>query len=244
MRTINYSFSTSNSYDVDHPECTKSLISKDYFPFRSLSKESAGQRKGVIFQKCPAHTDYTKNTFVFCAPFDITIDIDIDLKTGEGKIFCENISQEVFNQIVDTRFLFQKESGISPYPVIGIDWLCIFTTDEPMLMQVVPAFLHYNDFTAKTTIIPGEYDISKWTRPVETVFEIKSSKEKIIIKKGDAISYIKFLTTESIKLVEQSIPWNEIKICNDIRQSDRYRPLSARYEKLNELRKCPYEPKN
>lgn len=245
MKEIGYSFFTSHKWDIDNPECVIPLISDDYYPFKTLTKESSLVRRGTLFQKCPAHIDFIKNVFVFCAPFDLTIDIEVNRETGEGKIFCENLSQEIFNEIVDFRFLFK--SGDSPYPTIGIDWLCAFTALESTMIQVFPAFMHYNDFTNKTTVIPGEYDISKWTRPIELVFEVRSCKEKIIIKKGDAISYIKFLTKEPIKLIKQEVPWKEIKICNDIRQSDTFRPLSERYESLEKIRsqqKCPYESKN
>lgn len=247
MKTINYSFFTSHNWYIDNPECVKPLLSNDYSPFSSLVKESTALRKGVIFQKCPAHTDFTKNVMVWYAPFDLTLIIDIDFATGNGKVFCENINQEIFDQLVDTRFLFGDKSGISPYPVIGIDWLCAFTADTSVVMQVLPAFMHHNDFTSKATLIPGEYDISKWTRPVEIVFEIKKSQERIVIKKGDAIAYIKFITDDQIKLVEHPVPWDEIKICNDLQKEDTYRPLSERYNSLEEVRnkqRCPYEPNN
>lgn len=245
MKEIYFSFSTSHKWDTDHPVCVVPLISNDFRSLKNLTKESSKLRKGVIFQKCPAHTDFIKNVFVLCAPFDLTLEIDVDLESNNVKVFCENITQEVFNEIVDVRFLFKNERGNSPYPTIGIDWLCTFTANESTIMQVFPAFMHYNDFTSKTTVIPGEYDIGKWTRPVELVFEIKNPKEKIIIKKGDAVSYIKFLTNDKINLIDQSVPWDEIKICNNIRQENKFRPLLERYKSLEKLKnKCPYESEN
>lgn len=247
MKEIFYSFLTGHKWDIDNAECVKPLIDKDYYPFKSLVKESSLLRKGAVFQRCPAHTDFTKNVFVICAPFDITIEIDMDFETGSGKIFCENLDQKIFDEIIDVRFLSENSGGISPYPIIGIDWLCVFTSVDSTVVQILPAFMHYNDFTNKTTVIPGEYDISKWTRPVELVFEVKNAKEKIIIKKGDAVSYVKFLTDDNVKLINQPIPWEEIKICNNIRQENNFRPLSERYKSLEKIRsekKCPYESKN
>jgi hypothetical protein len=90
----------------------------------------------------------------------------------------------VFDTIIDTRFLFDDNRGISEYPLLGIDWLLTFQSDESTMIQLLPAFFHYNDFTEKTTIIPGEFDISKWTRSVEIAFEVKTPKAKIEIKKG------------------------------------------------------------
>jgi hypothetical protein len=121
----------------------------------------------------------------------------------------------------------------------------VFTAEESIQMQVTPAFMHYNDFTDKTTVIPGEFDISKWTRPVELVFEIRKSQETISIKKGDAISYIKFLSNDHVKLVHAKTPWEEIVKCNNLRTENKYRPLTERYNDLEKIRQaeCPYNHK-
>jgi hypothetical protein len=243
MEIINWSFLTTNEINgVEHPDCILPLISNDYVPFKSLSKEIAISRKGSTYLKCPAHTDFIKNTFVFCAPFDLTIDLEINIKTKSIKIYCENISQEIFERIIDTRFLFNIEKETNTCPVIGIDWLSVFTSASLINMQVMPAFMHHNDFTKKTTIIPGEYNIGQWTRPVEVVFEVNSLKEKIVIKKGDAISYVKFLTDNPLKLKKSSVPWKEIQDCDNIRSTNKFRPLKERYKSLEKVRasECPY----
>jgi hypothetical protein len=243
MKIVNWSFVTSHEWDIDHPECIKPLIADDYYPFKNLTKEATAVRKGAIFLRCPAHTDFLKNTFVLCAPFDITLDIDIN-DQGYSKVFAENLDQDVFDKIIDLRFLYNHERGNDPYPLIGIDWLNTFTCDSSMLMQVLPAFMHRNDFTDKATLIPGQFDISQWIRPAELVFEVKQNKERIVIKQGDAIAYFKFFSDEIVKLVEQPTPWKEIRQCNDIRSADKFRPLKERYESFDKVRKCPYEPKN
>lgn len=240
MKTVEWSFLTNNTMGAEpHPLCVQDLISKDYTPFKSLSKDIATSRKGSIYLKCPAHTDFLRNTWVFCAPFDLTIEIDIDLDMV--KVHCENISQEIFESIIDTRFLSKSEQAKNPYPLIGIDWLYVFACEQPLLMQVFPAFMHRNEFTDKTTVIPGEYDVGRWTRPVETVFEIKSNQERIVIKKGDAVSYLKFASDDSVKLIQSPVPWSEIAQCNDIRNADLFRPLAERYKSLAAARSntCP-----
>lgn len=242
MKTIEWSFITNNVTGSDpHPMCVQDLIPKNYNPYKRLSKEVAVSRKGITYLKCPAHTDFLKNTWIFCAPFDLTIEIKIDTIANLTKIYCENISQEVFTQIIDTRFLLPNQQEKNPYPLLGIDWLTVFTCKEPLMLQVFPAFMHRNDFTDKTTIIPGEYDIGQWTRPIESVFEIRSNQERIVIKKGDAISYMKFSSDESITMSKSPVPWDEIAQCNDIRNANLFRPLSERYKSLAEVKfnNCP-----
>lgn len=234
--TIKWSFGTGHEFFKDDPQCVKDLLDPNYQPFESLTKEIVSARKNATFLKCPAHTDFLKNTFVFKAPFDITFDINI-VEQGASTVYCENISQEMFNHIVDLRFLEDTERGISQYPIIGVDFLNTLRCEKSMQLQVYPAFLHYNDFTYKATVIPGEFDISKWTRPVELVFEVKNRKEKIEIKKGDALSYFKFNTDELIKLEKEEVPWQDIYTCNRIRDANQYRPLKERYQAFADYRK-------
>jgi hypothetical protein len=238
---IKWSFGTSIEWYQDNPECIKPLIDTNYYPYTRLSKDSVEIRKGSTYLKCPAHTDFLKNIFVFRAPFDLTI---ANIREGQrGEIWSENLTQEQFEKIVDIRFLSGNDSKINPYPIIGIDWLNTFTSTESVLVQLLPAFMHYNDFTNKCTIIPGEYDISKWTRPIELVWEFKNQISKVEIKKGDALCYFKFNCDDIVKLIEQSIPWEESKICADIRKEHPFKPLKERYQQLEEVKanQCPFK---
>ena len=139
--------------------------------------------------------------------------------------------------MIDIRFLEEQEKGISPYPLIGVDFLNTFTCNESLKIQTFPAFLHYNDFTNKTALVPGEYDISRWVRPVEMVFEIKNKIEKISIKKGDALYYFKFLDETNVKLQSNSVPWKDIVACNEIRNANKFRPLKERYISYEQWKK-------
>ena len=242
-KPLTWSFITSHTWNIDHPDCVKPLLSDNYIPFVNLSKHITSSRKGATYLKCPAHTDFLKNTFVFCAPFDLNIDIVVDPQLNSARVFCDNIDQTTYESIIDTRFILDTAKNKTNYPLIGIDWLVVLQSGESCLVQLLPAFMHKNDFTEKTTIIPGEYDISKWTRPIETVFEIKSNQERIEIKKGDALAYIKIHSEETIKLLNSPTPWDEIITCNNIRAADKFRPLKERYRALEKERatQCPFD---
>ncbi len=234
-KIIKWSFGISHEFYKEDPKCVLELMDDDYEPFSLLTRDIVSSRKNATFLKCPAHTDFLKNTFVFKAPFDITFDINV-VQEGESIVYCENLSQEIFDHMIDLRFLHDSERGISQYPLIGIDFLNTLRCDESLLLQVFPAFMHYNDFTSKVTVIPGEFDISKWTRPVELVFEVKNRNTRIEIKKGDAISYFKFNSDELVKLEKESVPWDDIYVCNQIRNSKEYRPLKERYQEFANYR--------
>ena len=49
-------------------------------------------------------------------------------------------------------------------------------------------------------MVPGEYDIGRWCRTLESAFLIKKDVGKINIHRGDDFLYVKFHTDENIQL--------------------------------------------
>lgn len=223
MIEINWAF---NIGHILQDESIVNSLDIDFDLLSSLSKET-NNRKNVIFKRCPAHADFLRNTFVFKSPFDINLSIDID--ENRSSVISSNLNQILFDRIIDFRFLDKNEKGESPYPILGIDFLNSFISDSPLLLETLPAFLHYNDFTSKCSVIPGEFDIHKWVRPVELVFESKLNKTEITIKKGDALCYFKFRTDDIVKIEKNQMPWDEIIKCNEIRKAAPWQPLKERY---------------
>jgi len=240
MIEIDWSFTVRAEYKQDSPHWRNldtaawaESTERSVLEPNLLSSEIVKSRKNTIYLKCPAHTDYLKNTFVFKSPVDIDFDIDIDHEIV--KVWCANLPQDIFQNIIDLRFLDKNNSGDNQYPIIGIDLLNIFYCRTDMLMSVTPAFLHYNDFNQNVCVIPGQYDISKWVRPVEIVFELKQSKTKFKIQKGDALCYFKFDTDEVVKIKKVPCPLESMELCSKIVAADKFKSLKNRYESFKKL---------
>jgi len=222
-----YAFSLrTNHWPDPYDKWAQSIESEMPVPYPVL-QEFKKSRENTVFLKCPAHTDYLKNTFVFKSPIDIHFNLDFDQENA--KIFCKNIDQTIFNNIVDLRFTSRDNMGNSEYPIIGLDFLNTFVSDQPVTVDITPAFMNHNDFVQKTSVIPGSYDISKWTRPIECVFEVRNKKCEIDIKKNDALYYIRFRTNDKIKFKKMNMPWPEIDICADLRAEAPFKSLKYRY---------------
>ena len=80
------------------------------------------------------------------------------------------------------------------------------------MINQLPAYYDNNDYTAKTNTITASFDIGNWFRPAgKPVFQIKKDVTSIDIKEGDALLYVKFNTTEKIKLVEfDDVEFNQL----------------------------------
>ena len=95
MKIVKHSFHTGHQFGVNHAEHIKHFLPKDYTPLSALSKDIVSIRKGTIFTKCPAVTDFFKNTWIFRSPIDLNIDIEVN--DDYSKVYCDNVDQEFFN---------------------------------------------------------------------------------------------------------------------------------------------------
>ena len=49
-------------------------------------------------------------------------------------------------------------------------------------------------------VIPGVFDISRWVRPVECAFEMYEPNKPLVIKRGDPLFCVQFISEEQIEL--------------------------------------------
>ena len=77
MNTVKYGFSLRNeNWNDDDLDAWADYLESTVKCPSSVLKDVSESRKNVVFLKCPAHTDFLKNTFVFKSPIDITINIE------------------------------------------------------------------------------------------------------------------------------------------------------------------------
>lgn len=80
--------------------------------------------------------------------------------------------------------------------------LSIFFADSPLETLFTSPYFHKAGYTQYASLVPGKFDIGRWFRPFN--FEVQSWIEegKIIIKKGEPLFYINFLTDKKIVMKE------------------------------------------
>ena len=97
-------------------------------------------------------------------------------------------NQEVFDKFIDVRVSRMKLLAFL-MPVY------ILTESNDLEISQLPAYFHANEFTKNTITIPGTFNVGKWPRPLDFSFCLL---DKIEIKEGDPLYYIKFNTKEPI----------------------------------------------
>lgn len=140
----------------------------------------------VDYKVCPAFQNQTKN--LYCLKFPFTY----DLLFKDGNISSSSYDQHFFNNAIQIRSIEDK--------MISLNIHYLFISEEPLEVEVTGAYLADNDFSNKTIIIPGRFDIGKWPRNLDCAFLFKKDVESLMIKKGDEFNYVNFLTDEKVKL--------------------------------------------
>lgn len=169
-------------------ESIKMLFQK---PEPLLNHVLATRSKQTNFVRCPAFLAYLKNTFVVKCPFDVEFSI-----AENGRITPHTPQGWMFNSLL----IPSLTEGVDKNPVYQISIPVYCLSKKSVAIQQLPAFMDDSDFIRSTIIVPGEYDISKWVRPLVTGFEVKSGVTKVSLKKGDPMYYIRFVAEDGSKV--------------------------------------------
>jgi len=202
--SLNEHTSPVSTFKYNQPEkLSKSL---NHFTFVNDSKND--------FRRCPAFKDVVSNTFVLRFAYDYNLIFDYKNKYIRSDMF----DQEFYNANFTTRSM---ENGLyslhSPF---------IFKTSEPLEVEVMSAYIHDNDFTKKSMIIPGKFDIGKWFRSLDCAFLLREGIENLNIKKDDIYCYIKFKTEENITFKRFYVSNTLMNITKDLNKVKDYNKLS------------------
>ena len=158
------------------------------------------------YMDCPAFLKSVQNTFVVRCPW--TSKLTVDYSNGT---FVNEQGQR--DEIAEH---FTPKPTSRTNPMFNVYHNFLFFCEDDLEITTSPAFLHNTEFQSNCTYIPGTFNIAKWFRPIEGAFEMKHRFQTLDIAMGDPLYYIKFNTTDSIKLVRFDLTpelWNMTQGC-------------------------------
>ena len=185
--------------------------------------------KNAAYLKCPAFTNYYKNCFLIRSPFDLTITVDPTtnaLRTNE-------YNQEFYN-----KFILDRLVNNATYRMISLRIFYLFYSEREVLFQLLSPTMHKTELLNNINMIQGEFDISKWIRPIEFSFEVLDTTKPLQFKRGDPLFYIRFATDETVKLVRKPMT-EELSYVNNaclgIKDIVHQQTLDQRYDSARSL---------
>lgn len=186
------------TYVKNKPELE--VVENLFFTPQKLSEIYNGNYS--TFRRCPANTSFLKSLWVIRSPADIRIKYNRDTHTYD----ISGVKQDFVDNFFDGRLNdFDKEKG---NPLISLMYSYLFVADEPVWIETYPAFLHGE--VENTRFVNGGFNIYNWQRPVDFSFEVLDDKKPIIIKRGQPLFYVRFISNklnDDFKL--QEIEWTD-----------------------------------
>jgi hypothetical protein len=74
----------------------------------------------------------------------------------------------------------------------------VFFCEEPLDIFTTGPHFSNNDFTRAARLIPGQFNIGKWFRPVECAMLVDPTIDRVKMNRGDDYCYVNFMTDENI----------------------------------------------
>jgi hypothetical protein len=201
------------------------------------------------FTKCPAFTQYYKNTYVIKSPIDI--EFMYDPVTKLLSIFPQGQSFYEENIVYRGHIVGKNDDFLMSFT---LNYL--FIADKSCAIELLPCGMHKSNFVDNTRIIGGTFDINKWYRPIEMAFEFKNPLAPIKIKRGDALAYVRFLPKNNSKIKLQHKNFSKetldtVNACLFVKDSANKFSLEMLYKFSERIRnklwfnkKCPFNWRN
>lgn len=219
------------------PELVISDLSKNY--------------PGYLHYRCPAFIDAMKNTYVVKAPFDFSIKID----PAERNISADKDQDFIQKYLHDRKTDYVEGQNM----LMSVNHFMLFITDDDIEIEQMPCLYHHNDWTSKTQVVTGKFNIMKWIRPIEIAAIIPNTKPNnsqviINIKRGDALFYIRLhpknkqhVTLEQevdfnkiVKYIELTWSTSQVKRTNPFLKLPVLYNLFERFRPKKFFKKCPF----
>jgi len=172
----------------DHPF---QMLGPDLVPLSRSFRERKDEPKTDFIKEylmCPALTDTMKDTFVVPSP------LDLEFGRDENNGLIAQAGSPKANQDLFMTFT-EIENGHSEYSIqfLNDHYITVFA-DKPTMLEFTPPYMH----SSKMYGFGGRYDIHNWLRPLNFVLE---TRDRISIKKGEPLAYLRFVTSNKIKIV-------------------------------------------
>ena len=202
---------------------------ENMFSYLTSKRSKHDQSRSMMV--CPAFKDKMKKTFFFKNSVECNFLYETD---DNGVVHLQG--QKYFPEEVASIRL----PGLNFGPTILVNLPYIFFSDSDLEASFSQPTFHPQGYSKYASIIPGSLNIGSWFRPYSTEFQMWNNSGEFIIKEGEPIFYVEFLTNKKIKLVRFKYTKKIMTYAQHCVDSPaifgRHLPLTTRYKKFKESR--------
>lgn len=183
---------TSAGRDLSGP--SEVMFSSPSGLWSELTEQMYEQDVSRNFFQCPAVRDTLLPTYVIYNPLTSSAEVEIR-DTGEVGGVIQEAGRD--SQI---RITMPHAPSMTNQLLVSYNLQHIFFAEEPVLMRLTSPWFHKAPHMQYGSLIPGNYDIGRWFRPLNFEYNLWDGGTKLHIEAGEPIAYIEFGTDRRIVL--------------------------------------------
>lgn len=171
-------------------------LSHTYLPLRSVFEENFPNRNTnnttPSFFQCPATSTLMKNTFVMRSPVEQKIRVSgtkADVSVPKNREKSTHIKAEIFHQpsVVNQKLVYLNH----PF---------IMFSEEDLVATLTAPFFERSNLSTYGMVVPGQFNIGKWFRPLNSEVNLWDGLSDIELSVGDALCYIQMQTERPVNM--------------------------------------------
>jgi hypothetical protein len=195
---------------------------KPLLPQLMKERTEYGEHSPSGYHSCGAlHAKY-KNTF--------TVNNPVHTRATFSEVgYAENTEHQALFATFATSFKDRMAFGYE------FNW--IFFSEEPLVMEVTPPYMHQTLAQNHGVVASGEFDISSWFRPTVFVYHLWKGVKNFEMGEDEPMAYITFKTDRPVELVPFQLTEKLqviAKTCLGYKDIRPRTPLSHLYSKFKE----------
>lgn len=189
---------------------------------RNVNKNRNKDVNNRAYMSCTAFQRITNNLFVIENPMSSSYLFDNTIESTSKNSLSVMIKRE---PQLNNQILFEYD-----YPII-------FFAEESLEIQYTPPYFLQAPHLQYGAVTPGQYNIGKWFRPIQTEINLWDDIKEFKIKENEPLAFVNFLTDKKInfKLFHMSPELAKIMtVCATASTWETNIPLRKRYKRFHE----------
>lgn len=167
-----------------------------YFPPERVRSADMNKTHAKSASRCPAVINLESRYFMIRCPFDLNLGF---VRDKEGRPAMRNLNGDMSgiraNKMREKLHIAAEHEWRYPgVPTLQLELPYVFIADEPVYMNQVAPFMHYQKTPFPGTIFGGRFPINVWPRPLMWAFEWHDIEKQLKISRGDPLFYAQFET--------------------------------------------------
>lgn len=185
-----------------------------YFPPERVRSADMNKNHAKSASRCPAVINLESRHFMIRCPFDLNLEF---VRDKEGRPAMRNLNGDMSgiraNKMREKLHITAEHEWRYPgVPTLQLELPYVFIADEPVYMNQVAPFMHYQKTPFPGTIFGGRFPINVWPRPLMWAFEWHDTNKPLKVSRGDPLFYAHFETMPQ----DRSVSLSEVEVTDEL----------------------------